>query len=591
MELKSDTYSQENGPGSESVTPSGHRTSRIVWPVYIIAGQLVLLSLALGFLAAVRGRGQIPLGPELAELFQDNPQSKTYLVTFLATALSTFSSFLFSQAVRHAIVISLTRPVPLSTLGFGILISRRSLVLVNREYKWGFISAVLFFATLAQTAGWTSLLTPINISVLVPLKGAEIDVSSPSFQAQFPQLWTNTIENTIDSELQSTITASGAASATNQSGYPAILDFGGWAHNISTRGIFPVQLQNFTEASNVNDTTQLITSNTAPFSSIPPANYAMNQQGLTAQVSCQSAVLDETSKPQLSRKAVPVLGDSGFLRWNIATDCPGNYSSGGTISFPGFNNTLFLLGCASDDDFGQTTYTAIIDGQGLYTGTYICTITPQIQNMIANYTNPFISTNFDDSSPAKNAGAIGFVGFYAVYSAFVYGQSTSHNSIGDSILAIFKDQDNTTFLEILEAYITGIVEFSGTAIKTRLSVANGPFNGNPPPVMTRAITGTATVNTLGWHHKSVTSGLVLIPAVFVALVSIGITLVAQYYNRGIPINHADFDPNNPWRLMAAASAGGMTRVFGGLDVEHVEEGLEKKVVLGQVGGRDGFVYV
>jgi hypothetical protein len=138
-------------------------------------------------------------------------------------------------------------------------------------------------------------------------------------------------------------------------------------------GIFPVQLQNFTDASNINDTTQLITSNTAPFSSIPPVNYAMNQQGLTAQVSCQSAVLDETSKPQLSRKAKPVLGDSGFLSWNIATDCPGNYSSGGkgcrtsslhvnstcysgTISFPGFNNTLFFLGCASDDDFGQTTY-------------------------------------------------------------------------------------------------------------------------------------------------------------------------------------------------------------------------------------------
>lgn len=99
------------------------------------------------------------------------------------------------------------------------------------------------------------------------------------------------------------------------------------------------------------------------------------------------------------------------------------------------------------------------------------------------------------------------------------------------------------------------------------------------------------MNTLGWQYKTVTSSLVLIPAVFVALVSIGITLVAQYYNRGIPVNHADFDPNNPWRLMAAASAGGMTQVFGGVDEEHVEEGLEKKVILGQVGGRDGFVYV
>lgn len=110
--------------------------------------------------------------------------------------------------------------------------------------------------------------------------------------------------------------------------------------------------------------------------------------------------------------------------------------------------------CLSD----PTVVAAIIDGQGLYTGTYICTITPQIQNMIANYTDPFISINFDDSSPATNAGAIGFVGFYAVYSAFVYGQSTSHNSIGDSILAIFKDQDNTTFLEILVGHLLSLLK-------------------------------------------------------------------------------------------------------------------------------------
>jgi hypothetical protein len=84
-------------------------------------------------------------------------------------------------------------------------------------------------------------------------------------------------------------------------------------------------------------------------------------------------------------------------------------------------------------------------------------------------------------------------------------------------------------------------------------------------------------------------GLFLIPIVCVALESISITLVAQFYNRGIPKNHADFDPDNPWQLMAAASAGGMTQVFHGVG-EDVKVGLDERIMLGQVGGRDGFVH-
>lgn len=109
--------------------------------------------------------------------------------------------------------------------------------------------------------------------------------------------------------------------------------------------------------------------------------------------------------------------------------------------------------------------------------------------------------------------------------------------------------------------------------------------------MTRYIAGNATVSTVGWQYNTVTSSLVLIPTVFVGLVCIFITLVAQWYNRGISLQHADFDPNNPWRLMAAASAGGMTSVFHGVDEDEVKEGLENRVMLGQVDGRDGFVHV
>jgi hypothetical protein len=105
--------------------------------------------------------------------------------------------------------------------------------------------------------------------------------------------------------------------------------------------------------------------------------------------------------------------------------------------------------------------------------------------------------------------------------------------------------------------------------------------------MTRPIAGNAIISTFGWEY-SITSGLVLIPITFIGLASILIILIAQFHNRGIATSHADFDPNNPLRLMAAASAGGMTHIFHGVDEEDVNGGLEKKIRLGRVGGRDGF---
>jgi len=190
MEVKSGTSSQETGPGSESVTPSGRRTrsgcvSRFAVSLCLCLVQpdcvasvhycwatcfaLAGIGISCGGSrsrpdsAGARNCRILPEKPAIKDLLRHIPgYCALYFLILVRTfncpfphlfPLNQISSSLFSQAVRHAIVISLTRPVPISTLGFGILISRRSLVIVNREYKWGFISAVLSLATLAQTAG------------------------------------------------------------------------------------------------------------------------------------------------------------------------------------------------------------------------------------------------------------------------------------------------------------------------------------------------------------------------------------------------------------------------------------------------------
>jgi predicted outer membrane lipoprotein len=63
-----------------------------MWPLAVIAGQLVLLAIAYGFIAALFVERQIPLSWTVSALAQRSPQSMTYLFTFVATALSAFSS-------------------------------------------------------------------------------------------------------------------------------------------------------------------------------------------------------------------------------------------------------------------------------------------------------------------------------------------------------------------------------------------------------------------------------------------------------------------------------------------------------------------
>jgi hypothetical protein len=68
-----------------------------------------------------------------------------------------YASSLFTKAVQHAIRVYLTRSGSVSTLRFGILLSRRSTRLSSerREIKWVVIGGVFSLATLGQTSRYS----------------------------------------------------------------------------------------------------------------------------------------------------------------------------------------------------------------------------------------------------------------------------------------------------------------------------------------------------------------------------------------------------------------------------------------------------
>ncbi|KAJ7237353.1 hypothetical protein C8J57DRAFT_1727966 [Mycena rebaudengoi] len=596
---------------SEGIFESYHHTDqnnkrrRCSPPLTVIGGQLILLATAYGIFAAVHARGQLPLAQTLADLAQRNPQAKTYIVTFLASGLSAWSSYLFSQAVRHAIVVSLTRPIRISTLGLSILISRRSLIFRRRQIQWVILGIVLFLATLGQTASWTVILAPIQIVVSTPLEGTEIDFTSDVLSNQFIQLWNapSGIQKYVDSEISATLGTCGVAGAGLIGGDYSLVNFAGVTYSIQTRGILPVQLSDSADLS--FNSTALVTANTKPF---PPSrqgfNFSMVQQALTVLTKCESLRLDANTNPPLQRFSesveITVNGQlTPYTAVGIETICNGVTSRAGILSST--NNTLLSNSCAEfDPDNGNVYYTMIIDGQGVYENwTAVCMVYPQIlEHTVIQYSDAFVYTVVENLQPPPFLpvpAPITATVQYVVDRALSYGQSAIQNTVGDSMATILAEQAGRTrpanYTELWESFLRGVVECTGTAMKTNLASSSGPLRGEIPFNMRRTINGTAFTTTYGWEYRTKFNNVILVPITFVALASIAIVLVAQCVklNRGTSLDHPDFDPNDPLLLMAAASAGGMQDTFRGLTPEDSEEGGKKKVKLGQIENREGFV--
>ncbi|KAF7367608.1 hypothetical protein MSAN_00824200 [Mycena sanguinolenta] len=427
-----------------------------------------------------------------------------------------------------------------STLRFGISVSSRSLLFDFQNIKGLLATGIFFLATLGQTASWTSLLTPNDITVYIPLQGTELDFSSEAFIDQFSQLLVNPngTYNYLSSTLLSVIDTSGSTSALALVDYPAVLDYAGLGYVGSTGGILPIY---FEPDAPVGNRTDFVTFNTKPFPRVVNSfNISMSQQGLTAAVTCRTGQLNGTSDPPFQRFATQaeIVIDGtpySYTAFWIKTTCAGEPQS----SFPylsGTNDTLIAMACDSSDG----TYTVVIDAQGVYgdMGTMMCTVSPQIQNVTAYYYGQFVSTEPDSAYVPINA-RMNVTGFsLGLVDGIMYGQGQDRNTIGDLVGSIYADQFASTqqvdYVTLWEAYIQGVVEFVGTAIKVNLAGSDGPLEGQPPQNMMKSINGTAITTTLGWQYKERTAFAVLIPSTFIAVASILIVLFTQYRSRGVP---------------------------------------------------------
>jgi len=253
------------------------------------------------------------------------------------------------------------------------------------------------------------------------------------------------------------------------------------------------------------------------------------------------------------------------------------------------NNTLMGLGCPNPAN-GTNDFTLLIYGQGNYStlGPVVCAISPKITSVKVEYGSTVRTTIVDPlvtNDPASTA-IMSQIAIGVVQRRILHGQNLNTNDVGEALWAILFNMNSTAFSlevynqEMLEGYITGIMEFSATLYRaSAFSTANWAKSVNHTLYedylsMTTNNTGHYNTETLGYDHRFDINLLILLPLLCVSLATIGLILWARLQTRKLrrarrsenvdsPGYVPELDVGNPFHLMAAASAGGMSGAFSG----------------------------
>ncbi|KAJ7076646.1 hypothetical protein B0H15DRAFT_863429 [Mycena belliarum] len=590
----------------QSLRKRGFFPRLVGWPAIAILGQLLLQGMGWTFFVVVKARGQVALPLGAALWVKNNGHSVTLFATLIATILGACSSFLFSYAIRRSMSIYLNRPVSLATLGASVSISMRSVVFHRRSWKWPLVSLFFFILAGIQTSGWSTLLTPVTLTVSTPLAGSEMDLSSPKLLAMVNMTQVDdcygggTRTGLFAGEMES-----GYAAARARLGQPSTFTLMDEVFNVSTGGILPAYLSPinasawFTNTSIIPVTTHYVSKKryTNGFST----NYSMTQQGFTADVSCKFRNLTNATTPSL------IVRTDWVNAWHLTnlqkehqtlhvaslnvSSCfsgPGRgtaHTNSSTYTGNG-KDWMSLLACGPTNN-----YTVILVANGDKYGWIpmtVCSVIPKITTIHVDYTpeinaraDTAVSTAPDDLGPTS-ANAI-----QDLVALVDLAQGLSSHIMGDQLTAVRSDLEGgiEDILSPIEGYIQGVMEYSGSVFRGCLT-SNASFMAEMPDDMMKPTTGVFRTETLGWMYASSTTRWVLVPGTLLALATIFVVMFALYRHAGDLAGDSDrFDPSDPLHLVAAAAAGGLNNAFKGIGVKDMKEGEKLDVVLGSIPGR------
>ncbi|KAH7927040.1 hypothetical protein BV22DRAFT_1007825 [Leucogyrophana mollusca] len=580
-----------------------------IWQISVIIAQVFVLTFGWGFLAAVLYYKYIALPDRIADLVHRFPSELTLVTTLIATMLSVATAFLFTAAVKDALRHRMSQPISLITLTAGIALTKGTHIWKPRHLRLTALTWLIFAVLTSLTAGWTTLLAPTLINMEIGMSGTELDVAGDAFSDLLGQELAGAAvesESCLFHDNSFEIIdiggiLSGVAAAGINFGLPGTFNFNGAKYNLSTGGIVPA-IASYAGSYETPDQTRLSFSggqvpvNTVPDGgrfeqSIPPGfsrNYTMYQQGLSANVSCESRDLSGDSATQQLSLSNPYLSipvhanDSSILfylrQWNSTANCSGSsptiqryVTETNSSDQPNVSGSGFLPSVVCPGTNSSAYQRFVVVSQGFYKYSFlpptVCEVIPLLTNVSVQYSGGLINVAQVINSREFETDNVNLLSFIAGVISWQgrNAQGLVGNSIGDSLFSIYSATANTTIsvnnttqvYSELEDYWRGVVEFTATFLRSGFS-ARGSFPQNQiPSNMTTNITGTMQVLTVGWARRGPTYLLAVIPITIVA----ALTFAAVAYSLRGRIKHdhavASFDISDTIHLVMASSAGGL----------------------------------
>ncbi|KAF8159957.1 hypothetical protein B0H34DRAFT_674230 [Crassisporium funariophilum] len=609
---------------------NGSMNPYYVTPVAVIVGQTLLIIFSWVFFGITLMQ-PVPLPYSTAVYVYRNYQTVTLIVTLIATALALCSVILYAKAIRYALARSLAGSgsnASLYAITTSINVSQGKPIKDFIRPWWTTLSIILALAVATQTAGYTTLLLPKQIVIPTTMLGTELDLASPAFQNLMaanaekvtPEYFTHVL---------SLAQSSGSNAVSTHFSLPSVLNFNQFSYANATMGILPLSLEhvhsNLLSATGKNVSPAMTTTNkngqtVQPKKAPPtlPVRFMLTQQGFTANISCESRVLDATTSPSVVFNSITSTIFNQNMTWaQIAVMCPGDTIAQTDYSRPVITSAnvdaVYGASCPFTNTEGRRQWNLVLAGSGMYKqlGTVICSIFPQVTTVKVDYSvNSKLagssSPNFLNSShPITSSVDAPWLGDFAVdlfLRGLYVGQGIVGNSMGDNILAFWESLPNTTETanEVLAEYVRGVIELSGTLLRTAYTqddnrlFANG--DSTAPDNMRVITNGTHYVTTIGWHQDPATSAGILVAPTVVSLMAIALiiaTLLRMRKHREPRASHY-FDPGNILHIISAASTGGAAGKMPALDESSVTNGDKILIALEPVGGegsRPGFILV
>ncbi|KIJ04831.1 hypothetical protein PAXINDRAFT_21881 [Paxillus involutus ATCC 200175] len=352
--------------------------------------------------------------------------------------------------------------------------------------------------------------------------------------------------------------------------------------NVSTGGIFPAALTNWTYFM-TNATASVVgVGSNASYPRGLLSNYTILQQGFTVDVACQTQDFSDIGPgfPSMTlfnaSLPLPPLGQtqSNFSTPLVAWAWTTNYV--GSILVSNASGTQVIAGavCPFQDFVGPSNQSALVLWQDVDRSyqdvSLVCEVTPFITTVRVQYSGTVVNVSDVVTKTRLSADGTNWpllsVPAQTLATILYLSQGMYDNSLMSNIQFTESElgQTNLNVTAALGNYFRGMVEYWGTMHRTLLYFTQEDI----PDEMMIPMNGTMVITTMGWKYNASTHSFALVPISIVMALTMCAVAMTYWEKRKVRRSlefPQSFNPSNPLHIILASRRGALYQAPSGHD--------------------------